>query len=106
MVRLHYPKGHAYWQKNEFKVEVNGVFIDVHKFYKKPSEFFPLPGYEITIEHDGIYVQYCACGSGYGKKPISDKFLLVKCSRKDVKYVGKPLVISKELQNDINQYGY
>lgn len=101
-IRLHYPTGHPYWQKNEFKVEVDGTFIDVFKFNKK----YYIKSYEIFIEQDGVYVHYCACGSGFGKFPISEKFLLVKCKLSDITLVGEPLEIPNELRREINALGH
>ena len=103
MVRLHHPKGHPYWQKNKYLVEVDNNFINPYKFWSKfgkPSE------YEIFVENEGIFVQYFACGSGFGKEAISDKYLLVKCNLNNIEYIGDKLEMSNELQNELISLGH
>lgn len=103
-IKAHHPQGHPYWQKNEYRIEVDGKFLDHQKF--NPNVKTRGESYEINFKSDGIYVFYCACGSGYGKIKNSDEFLLLECNPKDIEFVGEPLEINPSLMNEINELNH
>jgi hypothetical protein len=98
-VKLHHPTGHPFWQRNKFKVEFDNKFIDCWQYSKhRQGE------YEITVDDKGIYVQYFWCSSGGGKRPDGKKHLLIDSKLYNkIEYIGKPLVMSKELIQDIEE---
>lgn len=109
-IKAHYPQGHPYWQKNEYRIEVDGEFINHHKFNRHYSNTNPYwhyaNSYEITFKSDGIYVHYCSCSSGCGKNKISDEFLLLRCNPSDIEFVGEPLEINPSLMNEIKELNH
>jgi len=100
-IKLHYPTDHPYWQRNKFKIEIKkGKFINCWKYSKyngKNGE-----EYEISVDEEGIWVQYFTCSSGGGKSAYGNRHLLVSSAHyKKVKFVGDPLDISDDLKSDI-----
>jgi len=106
-IKLHHPGGysHPYWQRNKFKIELDsGEFADPWIYSKYQGDYGE--EYEITVQPDGIYVQYFNCSSGGGKRAITDKKLLIKSSEyTEIEYVGTPLEMSDELKSDITGLG-
>jgi hypothetical protein len=83
-LKLHHPTGHAYWNADEYRIErPDGTFVDISHCFDHNGW-----GYRIKEHEDGIYLHLCACGSGYGKVEVDYK---------------KPLVISAELQQSLNE---
>lgn len=100
-IKLHHPQGHPYWQRNKFVIEnEDGKFFDVwknSKFGGCGSE-----EYEVTVSEEGVYIQYFHCSSGSGKVAYGERFLAIKSEDYDeIEYVGVPLVMSKELKNEV-----
>ncbi len=111
VLKLHHPTGHAYWSAGEYGVQMpNGSFYNKRQHatdipaYAKDDEKYTSP-HKIEERPDGIYYIPCACGSGFGK--VESKVAAIKivdASEYDkVEYVGAPLVISPELQNDLTE---
>lgn len=105
-LKLHYPTGHPYWQRNKFKIEIdNGEFIDCWKHSKYQGQYGE--EYEIFVTDKGIEVQYFMCSSGGGKRAYSEKFTLINSDKfNEIEYVGVPLEISPTLAADISEQGY
>jgi len=100
ILKLHHPKGHPYWDKDEYNIELpDGKFI-----YPAKSLSDNFGGFRVYWNNKGVWVQKCASGSGYGKIDIKDEppILLVDIKDYDkIEFVGHPLVMSDELKNDL-----
>ena len=100
---LHHPKGHPYWQRNKFNVQMpHGEFIDLFRDSEYNGEYGE--EVEINVKDDGIYAQYFMCSSGGGKRPYGDLKKLVCSSQYDkIVYKGKPLIMPKALINELKE---
>ncbi len=100
VLKLHHPTGHPYWNQGEFKVQLpNGKFL-------VPTDFIgeAFGGYRIYLDSQGVWIQKCASGSGYGKrdmKHVPPKLMVPVNQYDKIEYVGKELVMSATLQRDI-----
>ena len=106
IIKVHNPTGHPYWQKNEYKIEISdGVFLNPFEGQNDP--YTRHKSYEITFLNNCAYIHFCACGSGYGKSKITNKKVFYKLKDNEVfQFVGNPLEIPQELQNEINELGH
>lgn len=105
VLKLHHPKGHPYWAKNEFKVELpNGRFIDTTPLFNHNGNY---GGYEIFEKEGNIYFVQCGSSSGFGKQRHKEIKKIVDKSEYDIlEYVGEELTMSKELINEVSEFGY
>lgn len=102
VLKLHQPTGHPYWSKGEYQIELpNGEIIN-------PSDYNKYAGtsHRVYWNDQGVWMQLCACGSGYGKVDLNTKdyppILLVQSSQYDkIEFVGKELVMSDRLRQDL-----
>lgn len=103
IIKLHHPNGHPYWQRNKFKIELeSGAFINCNEHSKYQGDYGE--EYEISVESDGIYVQYFTCSSGLGKSACGEKHkLLGTTDYEKIEYVGVPLVMSPGLLASISE---
>lgn len=101
LLKLFHPKGHAYWNRNEFKVlKDTGEFVYPWKFSKYHGQNGE--AFEIKVKAEGIFVQYYLCSSGLGKHPYGEEHLLVDSSEYDeIEYIGQPLEMCDTLKKDI-----
>lgn len=79
--------GNPLWNKNEYDL----VMFDTHKKTSEVITWKVLPerekhncdSHEFYFTDKGVEVMYFACGSGYGKAPISEKMLAIPRSDYD-----------------------
>lgn len=104
-LKLHYPTGHPYWNKDEYKIELpDGTFYDKSKHYRNFGG-----GHRVLINEKGIFYQQCYSGSGYGKIDLTDKFppvlMLSKNEYDNIEFIGINKEISENLKNDLAKNG-
>lgn len=99
ILKLHNPTGHPYWNRDEYKVELpNGEMLQIDHLYYDGG------GYRIYESKEGVYLQPCICGSGYGKvdwEGMPVVLIVLKREYDKIEYVGSPLVMSEELKSDL-----
>jgi hypothetical protein len=102
-LKLHHPTGHPYWKKDEYQIELpNGQRINPERHIEDNYG-----GYRVYWNDEGVWVQICASGSGYGKKDRTGhppKLLVERLEYDNIEFVGEELVMSKNLIDDISIY--
>lgn len=105
VLTLHHPIGHPYWDKDEYQIEMpSGDRIN-------PADCFEdnYGGYRVYWNDKGVWVQKCACGSGYGKVDRHDvnPVLLVSSSLYDkIEFAGAELTLSPKLKKSLAEVGW
>jgi hypothetical protein len=99
-LKLHHPTGHPYWQQDEYQIELpNGKRINPAHHIEDTYG-----GYRVYWNNEGVWVQICASGSGYGKKDRTGhppKLLVERSEYDNIEFVGNAKPISETLSQDL-----
>lgn len=75
--------GHPFWQRNKYRFtlidtdsESASELLFSH-FFDSKDKNWSYGEVEYFIRENGVYARFFACGSGYGKVPRGDEFLLI-----------------------------
>lgn len=102
VLKLHHPTGHPYWSQGEYQIEMpSGEMI----YPNKHLDMY-ITSYRLHWDDKGVWVIQCNCSSGGGKNDLNPEWyptkLLVKRSEYDtIEFVGKELVMSDKLRQDL-----
>jgi hypothetical protein len=98
ILKLHEPTGHAYWSQGMYGIELpNGERVDKSKYLPTAAS------HRVYWDNQGVWVQACACGSGYGKVDMNVPPVLVVSRNQydDIEIVGEQLKMSDTLKQDL-----
>lgn len=75
--------GHPLWQRNKYDfVMINtstetATNLTFYKFFDEKDKDWRNGEVEYYIRANGVFARFFSCGSGYGKVPRGDEFLLI-----------------------------
>lgn len=75
--------GHPLWQRNKYDFTMldtefeTAAKLNLSGRFEQRSEYLQSSEVEYYIRNDGVYARFFVCGSGFGKVPIGDEFLLI-----------------------------
>lgn len=75
--------GHPFWQRNSYAFTMidteseSATELSFYEFFNKKDESWQYGEVEYYIRKNGIYARFYSCGSGFGKVPRGDEFLLI-----------------------------
>lgn len=75
--------GHPLWQRNKYDFtlidtsKLNGERLNFYSIFNEKDKNWQYGEVEYYIRNDGVYARFFACGSGFGKVPTCDEFLLI-----------------------------
>lgn len=99
--------GHPFWQRNKYDFEMidteseTAVNLTFYNFFNKKDENWQCGEVEYYIRENGVYARFFACGSGYGKVPNGDEFLLIDRKEYD-KAIVLPNAEKREAERKYN----
>lgn len=75
--------GHPFWQRNKYGFvmidtdNVSAEHLFFHDEFDRRNPNWLFCEVEYYIREDGVYARFFSCGSGFGKIPNGDEFLLI-----------------------------
>lgn len=81
--------GHPFWNRNEYIFVIidtekhTAVRLDFNDTFRQRDKNWCYGAVEYYIKENGVYARFFACGSGYGKVPKGEEFLLIDKSQYD-----------------------
>lgn len=74
---------HPFWQRNSYAFTMidteseSATELSFYEFFNKKDESWQYGEVEYYIRKNGVYARFYSCGSGFGKVPRGDEFLLI-----------------------------